>query len=311
MSSSDSMQAYLIGTGALAVVVAPACQALVSRWLPLNTTPAPALDPDQVRITVSPQSFDRPETPAAGAELQLGPVSATRTPEGFVLRSEGGHGTVDLAGGAATLAVDATSENPDPCHAMLTIASALLLAGRASAVVHAGAVVDPRGRAWLVAGDSHAGKSTVCASLASAGWDFLSDDQVVLSDGDPVVAEGWLRPMHLDEGWPGTAPTGRRVAVDPRSLEGGRWRETATLGGIIMPSVSPDAPTRLEPATAGDGLTELVRQSPWLLAVRETAEAVLTLLTHASQGPCHRVSLGLDTYGAPERLAEVLRPAVD
>ena len=90
--------------------------------------------------------------------------------------------------------------------------------------------------------------------------------------------------MHLDEGWRRSRPTGRRAEVDPRSVGPGRWRETATLHGIILPAVSANDPTRVEAATAGDGLTELVRQSPWLLAVRETAEAVLALLTRAAHG---------------------------
>src|SRR5207245_6776974 len=65
-------------------------------------------------------------------------------------------------------------------YSMLTVATALLLAGLGRALVHAAAVVHPDGGAWLLVGDARSGKSTTCATLVSAGWGYLSDDQVVL-----------------------------------------------------------------------------------------------------------------------------------
>ena len=66
----------------------------------------------------------------------------------------------------------------------LTLSSALLLGRIGRALIHAAAVVDPFDRGWLLVGDSHAGKTTTCATLISAGWRFVADDQVVLrTDG--------------------------------------------------------------------------------------------------------------------------------
>jgi len=68
-------------------------------------------------------------------------------------------------------------------YAMLTLASALLLGRSGRPLVHAAAAVAPDGGggAWLLVGDARSGKSTSCASLVTLGWDYMSDDQLVLS----------------------------------------------------------------------------------------------------------------------------------
>src|SRR3989441_8434802 len=99
-------------------------------------------------------------------------------------------------------------------YSMLTISAALLLARLERALVHAAAVVAPDGHAWLLAGDARSGKSTSCATLAAAGWGYVSDDQVVLAAReDGVEVEGWLRPFHLDRNGEGGEPTGERREV--------------------------------------------------------------------------------------------------
>src|SRR5439155_7437348 len=185
-------------------------------------------------------------------------------------------------------------------YSMLTVSAALLLAGLGRALVHAAAVVAPDGDAWLLAGDARAGKSTTCATLASAGWGYLSDDQVVLTGReDGIEVEGWLRPFHLD------GETGERREVAPAELGlGGGWRRTARLAGAIFPVVAPAEPTLLTPVAAADALARLVRQTPWLLACRRTAPAVLALLTRAVADGAFSLRLGRDTY----RDAAILTP---
>jgi len=92
-----------------------------------------------------------------------------------------------------------------------------MLVGRlGGALIHGGAIVDDDGGAWLLVGDSHAGKTTTCVSLVDAGWRYLADDQVVLRrDGaNSLVVEGWPREPHLDAGWTSGTITGQRIAFD-------------------------------------------------------------------------------------------------
>jgi hypothetical protein len=194
---------------------------------------------------------------------------------------------------------------------MLTLSAALLIGRMGRALVHAGAVVDPDGAAWLLVGDTHAGKTTTCVSLVDAGWRYLADDQVVLGfdDRDGVVVEGWPRHAHLDEGWSTSEVTGARATVDLRERWGARWVRSAPLGGMLFPSVLADRPTgasRVHSATAFAGI---VRQSPWLLADGGAAQPVMELLRRAAERPAFALSLGRDSYARGELLASRLLAA--
>lgn len=236
-------------------------------------------------------------------------------------------GTVDLSGLRARLtAPPPTSPDPDPIvgvmadlYSMLTISAALLLGRMGRTPVHAGGVVPPGGEALLLAGDAWAGKSTTTLNLIRAGWDYLSDDQVVLSpasDGPGVIAEGWPRDFHLDVGWERGKPTGVRETIDPASFisnrqgerEGcpGGWRRSARVGGLLFPIVRADQPTRLRPLPAAEAFARLVRQTPWLLADPVPARSLLALLTEVAGCPAFELSLGLDTYRDGERLARII-----
>src|SRR5439155_20111720 len=131
---------------------------------------------------------------------------------------------------------------------------------------------------------------------------YLPDDQRALaSRDDGIEVEGWLRPFHLDEDGAGER---REVAAAELGLE--RWRRTARLAGAIFPTVSPAEPTLLTPLSSADALARLVRQTPWLLACRRSAPAVLALLTRVVAGGGFALRLGRDTY----RDGAVLTPLI-
>lgn len=192
----------------------------------------------------------------------------------------------------------------------LTLTSALLLGRLDYTLVHAGGAVAPDGRSWLLAGDAWSGKSTVCASLIAGGWNYLADDQIVLgTTGGEVWAEGWPRDFHLDRGWWDSEPDGRRRKVDPEELGPGKWQPAAPVGGVLLPELSPEEPTRLLSCAAADALTLLVRQSPWLLCDRKVAEPLLDLLIQTVRRPTYRLRLGRDAFGDPATVLRQLEAA--
>jgi hypothetical protein len=255
--------------------------------------------------------------------LSLGTVDAwyAAANEQIVLRGRSGtcEGLIELRQGRAALTVDPVGDDAAAAdlYSMLTIAAAMLLSGFGRSLVHAGAIAMPGGSAWLVAGDARSGKSTVCANLISAGWAYLSDDQVVLSaeedrlsaeeDREAVRVEGWPRDFHLDEGWEAGAPVGSRRTVDPRSLGPGRWRRSAPLAGTFLPDVAVDGPTRLSAIHPSQALAALIRQAPWLMADPVAAPVCLELLQSAAALPAFRLSLGRDSFADPATLVAALR----
>ncbi|MDX1577882.1 MAG: hypothetical protein R3266_05335 [Gemmatimonadota bacterium] len=193
---------------------------------------------------------------------------------------------------------------------VMTMVSGVLLALQGRALVHAAAVVDRDGAAWLLPGDSRSGKSTTAAALAAAGWGYLSDDQVVLRSADGnVEVEGWLRAFRLDTGWASGTASGRRVPCDPADFSAGPHVDRARVEGLLFPRLEPDVATRVEPIGSGTALGLLLRQSPWLLDARERADRVFRLLTETARKPAFRLRLGRDVYGRPERLVERLATA--
>jgi len=294
----------LVADGALRLTLERSLYRLAERWIPQglgepDDAPARAM----ISVRASPVPLRRP---AERPTLVLGGVAVWVDQDRAIALLRGAApasgGVLSLVAGRARLQVDATgAPAAADLYSMLTVSAALLLAGLGRALVHAAAVVAPDGDAWLLAGDARAGKSTTCATLASGGWGYLSDDQVVLTGReDGIEVEGWLRPFHLDEDG-----AGERREVAPAELGLAGWRRTARLAGTIFPVVAPVEPTLLTPLSPANALARLVRQTPWLLAGRRTAPAVLALLTRAVAGGAFSLRLGRDTYRNPARLGSL------
>lgn len=300
--------------GALVLEVERDLLSLIERWLPLGLADRLPVSVASARIALKAGAADHGEPPAGRPTLALGTVTGRvdQARETVLLRgtAAGCTGVVQLREYRAELRAPSAERDATVAdlYSMLTLASALLLGRSGRALVHAAATVAPDGGAWLLVGDARSGKSTSCASLVRLGWDYLSDDQLVLSGSEAsVVAAGWLRPFHLDEGWRDGRATGLRRTIPPGSLGPGRWRPDAPLAGLLLPVVEPGQPTHLTPLSPAEGLAGLVRQSPWLLADRVAATTVLGILRGAAGQRAYRLHLGLDAYREPERLGACLR----
>ena len=307
----------LLEDGSLRLEAAPAVFPALARWLPLlPETDSP--DPAGAAIRAGLATSGPDANPAAAPTLRLGGVSAWIHPRDARLAAPTGvSGRVSLREPGAELRFPGAPADADRAawdlYSAATLAAALLLGRLGRALVHAAAVVPPAGGAWLLVGDSHAGKTSTCATLLAAGWRYVSDDHLVLSragTGAPGV-EGWPRRFHLDEGWGQGVPAGHRGEADPRERWPGRWQRSAPLAGLLFPQVQPGEPTSLRPLAGAEPLAALLRQSPWLLADRGTADAVLALLRAAAELPAYRLRLGLDSYGRPDALTRVLAPLTD
>jgi hypothetical protein len=301
----------LLQDGLLRLEVHPPLLAALARWLPQVPEDTPA-DPAGPVIRVLYADAPSPARPAEARTLELGTVAGwVQGDRTLLLGPVGVYGMVDLAAGEAELRVP---EGADAFRVMwalyagATLACALLLGRMNRALVHAAAVVPPDGGAWLLVGDTHAGKTTTTANLVRAGWRYVSDDHVVLHHdaAGRLAVEGLPRPFHLDEGWEEGVVHRRRGSTDARERFPGAWQRTAPLAGLLFPRVHADEATALSPFGAPDALGALLRQSPWLLADRGCAPRVLALMREAALLPAHALRLGLDTYADPALLAERL-----
>ena len=103
-------------------------------------------------------------------------------------------------------------------------------------VLHAGAVISPRGPAVALIGDHGQGKSSLTTALAQAGWRMLGDDACRLVRRDTE----W----HAHPSYPGT-----RLMSDSRRVLVPGAASTPMTDGVDKHRVVPDLPLASEPAS--------------------------------------------------------------
>lgn len=147
-----------------------------------------------------------------------------------------------------------------------------LVFDRTASRVHLhGAALALRGRALLLVGPTHSGKSTLAAWLTHQGWGFLTDEAALVDPLTSVVHPFW-RPIGMRRPGPLEAiidqvmPAARHLTecLVPASLIGSLATATP-LAGIVLISLSPGEQShviRLSPAQA---LSELTLHYPGLV----------------------------------------------
>jgi hypothetical protein len=132
--------------------------------------------------------------------------------------------------------------------------------------VHAG-VVEWKGRAILIPGASHSGKSRLVEALVKAGAGYYSDEFAVLDARGRV--HPFAKPLTLRR------DDGRLVRVDVRDLGGVRATRALTIGLVIATRYVPSA--RWQPTAASPGSTVLALLPNTLRAQIEPERVLRTL----------------------------------
>ena len=180
--------------------------------------------------------------------------------------------------------VDYERATPAARREVARVGAIVRLRQRGRYFVHAAGAVDPRGRAWLLAGDSGCGKSTLAYALARAGWRILGDDGVLISiSNDSVTAHGWHAPLEVSSALIAVFPELREHEArarhgDPRRripIDVPLAREAPVAALLFVQRSEQNAIVPLGPR---DTLSALVRQSPWVILNDAYAKAHLNAL---------------------------------
>lgn len=173
------------------------------------------------------------------------------------------------------------------------------------------------GRLIVFPGTARAGKSTLAARLAAAGWDVLADDMLILGGaGDRSGSSFGIAPRLRRPLPPGISDTFRRflaahegpgdadyLYLDLPDAIRPRFGKAAPIGAIVLlERGAPDA--RLEATSRGDGAETLLLQnlSPRIGA----SDAIGRIAALIEAVPCHVLHYS-DLDDAAELLTEAVR----
>ena len=188
--------------------------------------------------------------------------------------------------------------------------------------IHSAAVIPPGDKqAILIAGPSGSGKSTLTSQLASCGWDYLSDDiLLLLRDADEIRLNAFRRFFAL------TAETIAAVQLPQLTLKAGdlgvKARVTpedhfqtspvqqSTPHSIIFPGITSETQSKLVSLSPAGAMTRLLRLCPWASYDKPTSKEHLGVLGKLA----HTVSAfdllgGTDVLRAPKRVADMILDA--
>lgn len=287
-----------------------------------------------------------PSGPVAEAHAALrfrsdGPApSAPRGFEGFELpggghcRSDGNAFYITFGDSRVTLAGDCSAEVRvrlggglrEGSHALANVISyAASAALRRCGVVelHSGGVCDPAsGKGALIIGASGSGKSTLTLQLAARGWNYLSDDVMLLSEsGGGVEACGLRRDFAVTErtlaaSGLATRHAAARAAFDPDKLRlppadifPAGHVETCAPTALFFPVVTGEAESRVEELSQAEAMARLIKTCPWAAYDVCAAPGHLGLLARlARQCAAHAVYAGTDVLRDRGLAARIIGP---
>ena len=187
--------------------------------------------------------------------------------------------------------------------------------------LHAAGVVNPSGQGMLVIGPSGSGKSNLATQLASSGWQYLSDDSVLLfSQKGAVHAHALRRMFALTDKVFSAAGLTESDSIDvtvvpfdplkkrfePAPVFPGRFALSCKPTRILFSRIENSAASRIELLNRAETMTRLIRMCPWACYDKVTAEAHLEVLAElARQAEGFALSAGADLLNS-ERASEFL-----
>jgi len=171
--------------------------------------------------------------------------------------------------------------------------------------LHSAGVIEPQtGAGVLIIGPSASGKSTLTFQLATAGWPYLSDDEVLLSSNDGMVeARGFRSFFALRE----STGAGFKNVFEPADVFPSGVMSRVVPQWLLFTSISGDKETRMIHLSQPETMTRLIRACPWATYDTSIAGANLDLLCRlARQAKAFALSAGTDLL-EPRRAVEMLK----
>lgn len=215
---------------------------------------------------------------------------------------------------------------------VVTYALAAALRRRRLFELHSGAVINGEtGQGVLIIGPSGSGKSTLTVQLAAAGWHFLTDDVLLLSEegglvkawplrrcfaitSDTLAASNFLRRSASLNNLraEGAEQSKEKKQFLPHRVFDSEFREQCLPRALFFSQISGGERSQVSRLSSAQSMARLIRMSPWSCYDRSTAAehlAALSALVKQSTG--YSLLAGkdlLDPACAKELISSYTRP---
>lgn len=159
--------------------------------------------------------------------------------------------------------------------------------------IHSAGVVSPAGAGFLIIGPSGSGKSSLATKLAAAGWQYLSDDALLLCDtGNLVEARALRRVFALSDDSFATT-TGLDLSLlntyieafdpfkkrfDPRAIFPHQFADSCIPTTLLFSRVTSEKKSRARALMSAETMGQLLRMCPWACYDKSVAEPHLRVL---------------------------------
>lgn len=175
--------------------------------------------------------------------------------------------------------------------------------------LHSAAVVEPEsGKGVLIIGPSGSGKSTLTFNLATAGWSYLSDDEVLLSLNQGQVEARGFRGFFAMRDVAAAGSLAFRNVFEPVGIFSSARAPQVVPGWVLFTTIGGEKETRLRRLPQTETMTRLIRACPWATYDTAVAAANIELLSRlARQVTAFDLSAGKDLL-EPSRAVEQLIP---
>jgi hypothetical protein len=189
--------------------------------------------------------------------------------------------------------------------------------------LHAAGLATKDGEGVLLVGPPGSGKSTLAIGLIRAGWNYLSDDAVLLRGGsEGVESLACRKSFYIDAPHSGDYSDLWLGEEEPDS--NGGWRRKVGITAsypeqyvpqclprvLIFPQIKRQSQSVLKPINSVHALGLLLAQSAPQLFDRSTMSGHLELLKGIlQQAQTYELNAGADLYHQPAKLIDLLREA--
>lgn len=177
--------------------------------------------------------------------------------------------------------------------------------------LHGAGAVEPNSNAGaLIIGPSGSGKSTLTLQLATAGWSYLSDDELLLSrNNETVEARGFRSFFALAPSRANEPKTGLKTCFEPADVFPAPRVSTVVPRFLFFTSLSGDEKTTLRALAQSETMARLIRACPWASYDTAVAGPNLELLSRlARQAKGFDLAAGQDLL-EPETASRIIASA--